>query len=214
MFCDLPSTVHPDSMKEYTTPIPLSFYIRPSRLVAPALLGCMISRETKAGVISGIIVETEAYHQDDPASHSYRGPTSRNEVMFQRGGYLYVYFTYGMHYCANVVTGKRGTGEAVLIRAVEPVEGIELMKRNRGASTRLNDLTSGPARFCEAFGIEREHNGTDLRSGPIRISRGAKIPPGQIGTSPRIGIRVGTDKHWRFFIKENLFVSRGVPSGR
>ena len=147
----------------------------------------------------------------DPASHAYRGETKRNEVMFLQGGHLYVYFTYGMHFCANVVTREIGIGEAALIRAVEPVEGIEIMRRNRLAANskvKDGDLTTGPARFCQAFGIGRKENGADLLSKTIFIAKGEKIPAAKIASSPRIGINVAMERKWRFFVKGNAWVSR------
>ena len=166
----------------------------------------------------GKIVETEAYCEVDPASHSYRGKTKRNEVMFWNGGHLYVYFTYGMHFCANVVTGAQGKGEAVLIRAVEPIEGVEVMMRMRrereGAGekgkvkpspllTRSSalQLTNGPAKFCQAFGIGRTENGADLLGKRIYIAEGERVPSQKVGRSSRIGIQNGRDKKWRFFVK-------------
>jgi DNA-3-methyladenine glycosylase len=167
----------------------------------------------------GKIVEVEAYRKNDPASHSYKGKTRRNEVMFKEGGHLYVYFTYGMHFCANIVTGKDEVGEAVLIRAVEPLTGIEVMAKNRYGSKKspnpqhlnlksLINLTNGPAKFCEAFDITRNENGLDLIDSKIIITNGKKIAPGIIGKTTRVGIRVGMEKKWRFFIKMNPWVSR------
>lgn len=186
----------------------------------------------------GRIVEVEAYlGLRDPASHAYRGRTKRNEVMFWIGGHLYVYFTYGMHFCSNVVTRRVGVGEAVLIRAVEPMEGIEVMRRKRlqgsggagvqrrmrrsgGAEVQGRDrsplfpgspeppLTNGPARFAQAFGIGRKENGADLVNGRIIIAKAKALPASMIGTSTRIGINVATEKRWRFFVKGNRWVSR------
>ena len=164
-------------------------------------------------------MEVEAYRHNDPASHSFRRKTRRNEVMFYEGGHLYVYFTYGMHFCANVVSGKECVGEAVLIRAVEPLAGIEVMIKNRYGSDKsidlrslnhkiLIDLTNGPAKFCKAFGIARKENGTDLTSGGIIITDGLKILSKSIGRSSRIGIRSGVEKKWRFFINGNKWVSK------
>ena len=166
----------------------------------------------------GKIVELEAYCKNDPASHAFRGRTKRNDVMFWKGGHLYVYFTYGMHFCSNVVTGDEGTGEAVLIRAVEPLVGIEMMKINRyGSNKSLNlkslnlkfliNLTNGPAKFCQAFGIVRKENGSDLLESDIIIIEEMKASSLSIGRSSRIGIRNGLDKKWRFFIKGNPWVS-------
>ena len=205
--------------------LPRSFYLRPALRVAPELLGKYIVRCIGRTVLAGIIVETEAYRWDDPASHSYRGETPRNKVMFGPGGFLYVYFTYGMHFCSNVVTGVDGVGEAVLIRAVEPVIGIETMMQNRFASRdskpigpgQLKNLTNGPAKFCQAFAIARDENGTDLRgekiyigelSPPLHRSSTRRNPPFRIGKSGRIGIAVAKEKLWRFFMKGNPWVSR------
>jgi DNA-3-methyladenine glycosylase len=157
-------------------------------------------------------VEVEAYPgRGDPASHSYRGRTPRNEVMFARGGHLYVYFTYGMHFCANVVTGREGEGCAVLIRAVEPVAGGARMVRNRGLKRepvvpRL--LTGGPARTCQALGITGFDNGTDLTGGKIFLLRGEAVPDDAVAASTRIGISSAKGRKWRFFLRENPFVSK------
>lgn len=196
--------------------LPRSFYSRSAPHVAKDLLGKILVRRIGQTTLSGKIVEVEAYlGKKDPASHAYRGKTRRNEVMFGEGGHLYVYFTYGMHFCANVVTGKRDVGEAVLIRAIEPLDGIELMKRNRGFTDvrhlqgvrHLNKLTNGPAKLCEAFGIKREDNGTDLRGDTIFLIQGER-PKSVIRTSTRIGITRGKEKKWRFYLKGNEWVSR------
>ena len=156
----------------------------------------------------GRIVEAEAYQEDDPASHSFRGLTPRTEVMFGPPVHLYVYFTYGMHFCMNVVTGRNGEGSAVLLRAVEPVEGIELMRKHRAIrDDRL--LCSGPARLTQAFGIGRAHNGIDLVSGDeMFIATGKPVSDPFIGESPRIGIRSATDRPWRLYEVGNPHVSR------
>jgi len=192
--------------------LPRSFYTRPTLLVAKDLLGKIIVRRVGRTILSGKIVEVEAYlGAKYPASHAYRGKTKRNEVMFHEGGLLYVYFTYGMHFCANVVTGKKDIGEAVLIRAIEPLVGVEAMKRNRGAAekrlTEVN-LTNGPAKLCQALGIERKENGTDLLGDKIFLTDGESMSKSDIGTSVRIGITQGRDKRWRFFVKNNEWVSR------
>lgn len=187
--------------------LPRSFYLRPTLQVARDLLGKHIVRILSGKRLAGKIVEVEAYlGSKDPASHTYRRKTKRNEVMFRQGGHLYVYFTYGMHFCANVVTGDEGIGEAVLIRAVEPIEGIDVMRRNR-----LKDgfnLTNGPAKLCEALGIQREQNGADLVGSEIYLLDAEPITKSNIGVSTRIGIRVGVEKKWRFFVKENRWVSK------
>ena len=201
------------------TPLSRSFYLRPTLQVARNLLGKNIVHIASNKLLIGKIVEVEAYCKDDPASHSYRGKTRRNEVMFREGGHLYVYFTYGMHFCANVVTGKANIGEAVLIRAVEPLAGIEAITKNRYRSDKSRNrkyinfksfinLTNGPAKFCKAFGITQNENGLDLIDSKIIILNGKKIAHKHIGRSTRIGIRVGGEKKWRFFIKMNPWVSR------
>lgn len=190
--------------------VPRSFYLRPTIQVARELLGKFLVRRLRGKLLIGKIVEVEAYRGVlDPASHAYRGKTKRNEVMFWEGGHLYVYFTYGMHFCANVVTRNEGIGEAVLLRAVEPVKGIGTMQRNRRKSRlETKKLTSGPAKFCQAFGIAQKENGTDLMGNTIFIANGEKIARSQIGSSTRIGINVAMEKKWRFFVKGNVWVSR------
>ena len=193
------------------SPLPRSFYLHPTLQVARALLGKVIVHRMESGFLSGRIVETEAYlGSNDPASHAYREKTGRNSVMFSLGGTLYVYFTYGMHFCANVVTGVEGKAGAVLIRGIEPIEGIDLMRQNRGFADDGKDrqLTNGPAKFCQAFGIAREQNGADLCGKLIFITDTLSMEPKHVGTSPRIGITAGREKQWRFFIKGNEYVSR------
>lgn len=194
--------------------LPRSFYLRPTITVAKDLLGKYLVGRLGRKRLVGKIVEVEAYRQNDPASHSYRGLTERNKVMFEEGGHLYVYFTYGMHFCANVVTREKCMGEAVLIRAVEPVEEIEAMIRKRGFTADygdegdLRELTNGPAKVCEAFGIDRRLNGVDLTRDEVVIgeikSQHEKI---KIGVTKRVGIVRGREKRWRFYVKGNRFVS-------
>jgi DNA-3-methyladenine glycosylase len=208
--------------------LPRSFYLQRTLKVAKDLLGKHLIRKIGRSTLIGKIVEVEAYlGEKDPASHAYRGKTKRNEVMFLEGGHLYVYFTYGMHYCCNVVTEKKGIGHAVLLRAIEPVEGIERMMKNRKKNRsngiiknrsdgvledwrneKMVNLTNGPAKLCQAFGVARTQNGTDLLGDEIFITNRPKIPNSKIGQSTRIGIRNGKEKLWRFYIKENPFVSR------
>ncbi|MGD1044515.1 MAG: DNA-3-methyladenine glycosylase [Bacteroidota bacterium] len=195
-------------------PLPRSFYLRPTLQVAHNLLGKHIVRKVGTKLLIGKIVEVEAYCKGDPASHAFHGRTKRNDVMFWEGGHLYVYFTYGMHFCANVVTGKEGIGEAVLIRAIEPLAGIEVMKINRYGSNKsqnlksLINLTNGPAKFCKAFGIARKENGLNLLNSEITITDGEPIPSKRIKRSSRIGIQQGVEKKWRFFIVGNPWVSK------
>jgi len=190
----------------------LSFYLRPTLTVAKDLLGKILIRKVRGKIISGMIVETEGYlGEKDPASHAYRGKTKRNEVMFGRGGHLYVYFTYGMHYCSNVVTEEGGKARAVLLRAVEPLSGIGIMEKNRGPKFDESGpvkLTNGPAKLCEAFGFGRETNGADLLGSEVYIAVGSPVPRNRIVTTTRIGVNNGREKKWRFYISGNKYVSR------
>jgi len=200
--------------------LPRSFYLRPTLTVAKELLGKFLCRRFRNKTLIGRIVEVEAYlGAKDPASHAYRGRTRRNDVMFWEGGHLYVYFTYGMHFCANVVTEREGKGMAVLLRAVEPVQGMEIMIRNRqlresaGDKRILRNLCSGPARFCQAFAIARNENGTDLCGKEIWIARDMSAAGRDpIGASTRVGVRNGSKNRWRFYFKASPFVSPGKPA--
>jgi DNA-3-methyladenine glycosylase len=191
--------------------LPRSFYLRPTLTIAPDLLGKYLVRKNGSELLIGKIVEVEAYlGERDPASHAYRGKTRRNEVMFMKGGHLYVYFTYGMHYCCNVVTEKKGMGCAVLLRALEPIQGLKTMLRLRGTKApprHPERLSSGPANLCRALGIGGSENGTDLLGKEIFIAEGEQIPHRRIAATPRIGIRNAVEKRWRFHIRENRFVS-------
>ncbi len=202
-------------------PLPRAFYIRPTMKVAPDLLGKLLLRRMGKQTLVARIVEVEAYlGERDPASHAYRGKTPRNSVMFMEGGHLYVYFTYGMHFCCNVVTEREGLGRAILLRAVEPVLGFATMASRRAIDLdgwmggeapiprRVAGLTNGPAKLCQAMGIQRRENGVDLCTGPIWISDGRKPRKQDIAQSTRIGIRVGVEHRWRFSIRGNPFVSR------
>jgi DNA-3-methyladenine glycosylase len=176
--------------------------------VAPRLLGCLLIRELEDGTrISGRIVETEAYHQSDAASHSYKGKTPRTEIMFGPPGFVYVYFTYGMHYCVNVVTGPEGEGSAVLIRAIEPVEGIERMRANRGGLETIQ-LTNGPAKLCQALQIDKQLNGHDLHTLPLQLRVQPPIDASEIVTTTRIGITKDAHRPWRFYVAGNPFISK------
>jgi DNA-3-methyladenine glycosylase len=191
--------------------LPRSFYLQPTLQVARQLLGLYFVRPSKGNQVAGRIVEVEAYLGDlDPASHAFHGPTDRNAVMFSEGGHLYVYFTYGMHFCSNVVTGKEGVGHAVLLRALEPLEGIPLMARRRKRSAAfVRDLCSGPAKLCQAFGLTGKQDGTDLCGSEIWIEqRDPPLAESQIGASQRIGISRGKDLAWRFVILGSPYLSR------
>jgi DNA-3-methyladenine glycosylase len=175
--------------------LPPDWFARDAPIVAADLLGKVLSVEAGGVVTSGRIVETEAYTADDPASHSFRGPTARNEMMFGRAGRLYVYLSYGIHRCANVVTGAPSDGQAVLIRAIEPIEGLDEMLRRRGRVP----LADGPGKLCEALGITLEHSGADLTGeGSIRILDDGTEPPVHPLAGPRIGITKAVDVPWRF----------------
>jgi DNA-3-methyladenine glycosylase len=183
------------------------FYNRPTLRVAKELLGKFLVVQKDGHRLSGKIVETEAYIGfNDPASHAYRSKTPRNQVMFGHPGHAYVYFTYGMLHCLNFVTEKNGYQAAVLIRALEPVEGIELMKKRRGKQ-KLQDLASGPGKLCQALDIDRRLNGADLCNDLIYVEDRGEVAK-TIARSSRIGISEGKEKKWRFFIKGNEFISR------
>jgi DNA-3-methyladenine glycosylase len=176
-------------------------FARPATEVAPELLGHVLVRRLSDGrVLRARIVETEAYEQDDPASHAYRGRTPRVRVMFGPPGHLYVYFTYGMHHCMNVVTGANGTGSAVLLRAAQPLDGMDRMSLHRGTD-RVLDLCRGPGRLAQAFDVDRSLDGADLvRGSEIWIERDPAATASIVSSGPRVGIRVGTDRPWRFWI--------------
>lgn len=196
-------------MKRKYRKLPKKFYQRSAVITAKELIGKYIFRTIGNKTLSGIIVETEAYTgRTDPAAHSYNGKTQRNAVMFEEGSAAYVYFTYGNHYCFNAVTGGKNTPSAVLIRGVEPVEGIEIMKNNRGTDNIFN-LTSGPGKFTKAFGIDRKLNGESLLGNEIYIAELAgEKKRYNILKSKRIGITKNADKLYRFYANDNFFVSK------
>jgi DNA-3-methyladenine glycosylase len=180
--------------------------------VARDLLGCLLVRREPGGTVAARLVEVEAYEEGDPASHSFRGPTARTEVMFGAPGHLYVYFTYGMHFCCNVVTGQPGEGSAVLLRAAEPVDGLAVMAHRR-ATDDPRRLCAGPGRLTQAFGIGRQDNGLDLVRGPgLVIARGEPVREAEVDRGPRIGIRVATDRPWRLAVAGSPYLSRRVRS--
>ncbi len=182
--------------------LPREFYLKNTVTVAKNLLGKRIVRKIGRCEISGIIIEPEAYrHKDDPASHAFREITDRNKVMFGDVGMAYVYFTYGMHYCFNVVAkNPKIKAGAVLIRAIQPEKGIKIIQENRG-SVNFANLTNGPAKLTQALEITKEHYGIDLtKHSKLFITEGIKKPE-KISASPRIGIKEATDKLWNFKIK-------------
>ena len=171
------------------------FFARDSPVVAPELLGKVLV----AGECAGRISEVEAYRADDPASHTFRGRTARNAVMFGPAGHLYVYFTYGMHHCANVVTGADGDGQAVLLRALVPLRGIEVMTARRSGRASLAD---GPGKLCQALGLDRRHDGSDLcAGGTLRIVDDGVAPPADVLVTPRIGITRAVEVPWRWVVR-------------
>jgi DNA-3-methyladenine glycosylase len=187
--------------------LPRAFYRRDPREVAPQLLGKVLVRGERVGRI----VEVEAYcGAIDPGSHAYRGMTRRNATMFGPAGRLYVYFTYGMHWCANAVCGDEGEGVAVLLRAVSPVRGIDAMRAARPRARRETDLGSGPAKLCQAFSIDGTHDGADLVTGDagVTIADDGTPPPVVPGVSARVGLSAGDDLPWRWFVPGEPNLSR------
>ena len=210
------------------------FLENPSDVAAPLLLGCTLTRiitlNGEKHKLVARIVETEAYDQDDPASHAFGGPSERNAAMFGPAGHLYVYVSYGMHHCCNVVCGPEGFGSGCLVRAVEPLEGVEVMRKLREAGRagkahtghagkeqaerarkhplKLRDLTNGPGKVCAALGIDKELYGHDLTVEPLVLDFAPLLPGEIIGSSPRVGISKNIDAPKRFFIEGNVFVSR------
>ena len=193
-------------------PLPRAFYARDSREVAPELLNKLLVR----GARVGRIVEVEAYcGMDDPGSHAFRGPTRRNATMFGPSGHLYVYFTYGMHFCANVVCGAEGEGTAVLLRGLDAEAGLEEMRAAYPGARRDRDLCRGPARLCRAFGIDRSFDGGDLVTGDrgLVVSDDGVAPPARPGVGPRVGLSAGAELPWRFYVPGALGVSRPSRPG-
>lgn len=210
------------------------FLENPSDVAAPLLLGCTLTRTITLNgekhKLVARIVETEAYDQDDPASHAFGGPSERNAAMFGPAGHLYVYVSYGMHHCCNVVCGPEGFGSGCLVRAVEPLEGVEVMRELREAGRlgkaqaanagkeqaerarkhplKLRDLTNGPGKVCAALGIDKGLYGHDLTVEPLVLGFAPLLPGETIGRSPRVGISKNIDAPKRFFIEGNAFVSR------
>ena len=172
---------------------------RRAPVVAPALLNTLLVADVEGARVVGRIVETEAYDEDDPASHTFRGPTPRNAPMFGSAGHVYVYLSYGIHHCANVVCGPERRGEAVLLRAVEVIEGIDTVRRRRSGRPD-RELTDGPGKLCQALGIDLSHDSIDALApaSPIRLARDRVAPPGAPLVGPRIGISAGVDTPWRF----------------
>ena len=190
-----------------------SFFERPAEIVARELLGAKLHRIIRGKELVGRIVETEAYHEDEPACHAYNGKTERNAPLFGEAGRSYVYFTYGMHYCFNVVTGDPGEGAAVLVRALEPIDGTNEMRKRRKKAQHEHDLTSGPAKLCQAMNIARAESDMDLlERGGLFLTKGKLRKDETVAVTTRIGITRAREYPWRFFINNNPFVSKGKPS--
>jgi len=188
------------------------FYRRDTLTVARELLGQRLVRIVDGQRLSGLIVEVEAYiGEEDAACHAARGRTPRNEVMYGPPGHAYVYFIYGMHHCLNVVTEEEGFPAAVLIRAIEPLAGLEIMRHHRPGKPD-GELTNGPAKLCQALAIDKSFNGVDLcTSEALFIEEGQRVTEEEIATSPRIGIKADARARsvpWRFFLQGNAFISR------
>jgi DNA-3-methyladenine glycosylase len=184
-----------------------SFYERDVLTVARELLGCVV----RHGACAGVIVETEAYHESEPACHAFIGLTARTQTLFAAPGYAYVYLSYGIHVMLNAVAEVEGVGAAVLIRALQPVDGIELMRARRGVQD-LEQLCSGPGKLTQALGIGLEHNATSLATGPIVIEAAERgLAPAELEASVRIGITKAAELEWRFSIRDSRFVSRPWP---
>ncbi len=186
--------------------LPSEYYARPTLEVAQDLLGCLLIHDSPEGRTAGRIVETEGYvARIDPAAHAYRSRTRRNEPMWGPPGHAYVYFTYGMHYCFNVVTEPEGMAAAVLVRALQPLEGLDLKIRRAGVEKpRL--LCSGPGRLCQAMGIDTRLTGAPLQGPELRLVPGER--PSDIVSTTRIGIRQGQDLPWRYYPAGNPWISR------
>jgi DNA-3-methyladenine glycosylase len=196
--------------------LPREFFAGPSLQVAPRLLGCVLEHQTPGGLVAVKLTEVEAYEGSaDPASHAYRGRSARNAVMFGPPGYTYVYFTYGMHFCVNLVCGPEGTASAVLLRAGRVIEGAPLAAARRlagrpAARVPDRDLARGPARLCQALGIDRDQNGADVcnPASPLRVRAGPLAgPPRQISRGPRVGVSSAADRAWRFWLTGEPTVS-------
>ncbi|MCH4156990.1 MAG: DNA-3-methyladenine glycosylase [Acidaminococcaceae bacterium] len=191
--------------------LPLKFYLRPATVVARELLGKLLVHKSPEGTTAGMIVETEAYEGAvDKACHAWHNRSPRTKIIYQRGGLAYVYLIYGMYNCFNVVAGPRDTADAVLIRALEPVQGIDLMQRRRGPRVDLRNFCRGPGKLCQALGITRAQYGADLRTSPLTIEPYLRFAAADIGVSPRRNIdyaEEARDFPWRFYLQDNIFVS-------
>ena len=199
---------------DFSKKLSREFYLQDTLTVARKLLGKIFVRILNGNILAGEIIETEAYIAgEDESAHSSRGKTKRNATMFEQGGVLYVYFTYGMYFCSNVVTGKEGQGDAVLLRSIEPLEGIEIFAQNRFGKKEITEkekknLLSGPGKICMAYDLTRNEDGTDLTGEKIFILDAPEIPDEKIVQTTRIGISKSKDLPWRFYEKDNPYVSK------
>lgn len=203
------------------TPLSPDFFARPTLEVARDLLGALLVHETPSGRLAGRLVETEAYTQDDPAFHGWGlvdpatgllRPEGRAYDLFGAPGTAYVYLNYGVHWLLNVVTEPEGVGGAVLLRGVEPLEGLDVLRAHRPGIGRVRDLTNGPGKLARAFAVDGRMHGRRLTAPPLYLAAGRPVPAAALGTSTRIGLTRGADRPWRFFEVGNPFVSPGVPS--
>lgn len=191
------------------TPLPESFYLGDTVSVAKRLLGKELVRRIDGHLLRGRIVEVEAYRQfNDPAAHSFNGQTDRNAVMFGPAGMVYVYLSYGIHFCMNVVTEDPGLGCAVLIRAVEPLEGLAYMAQARPKARKPVDYANGPGKLCQAFGVNLNHNGISLQNETFFLAEPRMPVVGTVVAGPRVGITKAVDLPWRFYFAQNAFVSK------
>jgi len=204
------SAVRSPTLPGVPKPLPRDFFDRPVLEVAPELLGCVIAHDE----VAVRLTEVEAYDgANDPGSHAYRGQTARNAVMFGEPGHVYVYFTYGMHWCANLVCGPSGVASAVLLRAGEVVEGVELARARRPAARSDRDLARGPARLAQALGLTGAHNGGDVcGEGPLAVC--GSPYRGAFHTGPRVGVADGAARPWRFWLDRDPTVSTYRPAVR
>jgi DNA-3-methyladenine glycosylase len=194
-------------------PLPAAYYDRDPRVVARALLGALLECRSADGVAAGRIVETEAYlGADDPACHAVVGRTRRTWHLHGPPGVAYVYFIYGVHWCVNAVTEPEGVGSAVLIRAIEPVAGLALMRRRRPRARRDEELANGPGKLCAALGIDGALDGHPLDRPPLRILAGPAVPDAAVGISARVGITRATDLPLRWYLRGSAYLSRGRPA--
>jgi DNA-3-methyladenine glycosylase len=194
-------------------PLSEKFYDRETEVVSRELLGAVLECTTPEGITRGRIVETEAYlGPHDPACHAVAGLTPRTEHLFGPPGVAYVYLIYGMYWCFNAVTRERGHGSAVLVRAVAPIDGVELMRRRRPKVKRDRDLTNGPGKLCLAMGIVGSMSGSSLRDGPIVIRAGAAVPDADVVVTPRIGITRAADWALRYLVRDDPYVSATPPT--